>query len=75
MNYIITVRKTSEIHDNVVLEHRTEVEQKIEWKGQKYLVKEIIIVDPDENIIELKCWNVTNSGKPKLITTVRRGRI
>ncbi|MCI2230439.1 hypothetical protein MC378_14765 [Polaribacter sp. MSW13] len=75
MNYIITVRKTSERHDNVVLEYRTEVEQKIEWQGQKYLVKEIIIVDPDENVIELKCWNVTNSGKPKLLSTISRDRI
>lgn len=71
MNYIITVKKTKERHDNVVLDNETKVEQKIEWKGQIYLVKEIII-NPVDEVIELKCWNVSNVGKEKSITVTVR---
>ncbi|MBA4746232.1 hypothetical protein [Allomuricauda sp.] len=69
MNFIITVKKSNERIDNVVLENTTEVDSIIELGKNKYQVKEIIIVNPDEGIIELKCWNITNSGKSRDLTT------
>jgi|TARA_B110000238_G_C15702283_1_gene258906 hypothetical protein len=72
MEYVITVnnRKKPEQLANVILEYRTEVGDKIEWKKQEYRVKEIIIVNPDENIIELNCLNVTKPKiKKPLVTT------
>ncbi|UAM97817.1 hypothetical protein K8354_16225 [Polaribacter litorisediminis] len=71
MEYVITVRnkRKPEKHFNVVLEHKTKVENKIKWKEQEYLVKEIIIVNPDENIIELKCINITKPKKKLKLTT------
>lgn len=69
MNFIITVKKPKERIDNVVLENTTEVDSIIELGKNKYQVKEIIIVNPDEGIIELKCWNITNSGKRRDLTT------
>ncbi|MCH4553562.1 hypothetical protein [Aestuariibaculum lutulentum] len=68
VNYIITAK--SEQHPNVVLQNTTKVDDKIEWNDNFYRVKEIIIVNPDENIIELRCINVTNKNKKPLIRRV-----
>lgn len=69
MVYVITVSSkiNPEQHFKVELEYRTEVGNRIFWKEQRYLVKEIIIVDPEENIIELKCLNITKSNKKPII--------
>ena len=69
MNYIITVKKSNERIDNVFLENTTQVGSNIELGKNKYQVREIIILNPDEGIIELKCWNITNKGKQVNLTT------
>lgn len=69
MDYIITVKNKNETHHNVLLQNRTEVGSKILWLEKEYKVNEIIIVDPDENVIELKCSDITKPRKPiRLIT-------
>ncbi len=70
MNYIITVsnKRKPEQHPNVILDNTTSVGSRIEWENNKYLVKEIIIVNPDEGFIELKCSNITKAGKPKFVS-------
>ena len=52
MIYILTVRNKR--FDDISLVNTTEVGSKIELDGTEYLIDEIIIVNPEEGIIEMK---------------------
>ncbi|MFB9053607.1 hypothetical protein ACFFVB_11025 [Formosa undariae] len=70
MNYILTVKKTKERYDNITLDNSTSIKDRIEWNGQKYSIKEIIITNPEVGIIELKCYNISDSGKEIELTSI-----
>lgn len=71
MEYIVTVRRTAERHENAELKGIITVGTKFQFKNSEYKIKEIII-DTEKELTELKCTNITFNKSDTDITVTYR---
>jgi hypothetical protein len=69
MKYIISVTNRKGIEPfEIPLDNTTEVNDVIDWENEKYTVNEIVIVDPQNGLINLKC-SIKPKNRTKELTT------